>query len=387
MQIGVEIEGLEPSLAPGQARTLPGAAYTSAEVFHWERERLFEGGWPCVAASEQAADPGARLAVRVGNEGILLVRDEERRLRGFFNVCRHRAHELLEPGTTDRVRVQKCPYHAWVYGLDGALLATPRFDPPDGFHRSDHGLVPLPVVEWHGLVFANCSGDAPAFARLVGSLDSLVAGHEPERLRCCASHTYEVAANWKLLVENYHECYHCRSIHPELCRITPPDSGTNLTPDGAWIGGPMDLMKHAQTMSLDGRSLGIPLRGLDEQARRRVFYFGYFPNLLLSLHPDYVMIHRLEPLAPDHTRVECRWLFPPEALEQPGFDPAYAVEFWDLTNRQDWSACESVQRGVSSRGYRPGVLGGHEDAVAAFVGLVAGCYRRGGLEGVLRNQA
>jgi Rieske 2Fe-2S family protein len=139
----------------------------------------------------------------------------------------------------------------------------------------------------------------------------------------------------------------------------------------------MELVDHAETMSLTGRSGGIRLPGLSDRQAREVWYHGLFPNLLLSLHPDYVMFHRLDPVAPDETTVECAWLFPPEARERPGFDPGYAVEFWDLTNREDWAACESVQRGLASRGARQGPFARMEDEVALFQKMVARAYLEG----------
>jgi Rieske 2Fe-2S family protein len=139
----------------------------------------------------------------------------------------------------------------------------------------------------------------------------------------------------------------------------------------------MDLKEHAQTMSISGQSGGQPIAGLSPDHLRQVYYFGLFPNLLVSPHPDYVMTHRVQPLSPDRSRVECRWLFPREVSERPGFDPSYAVEFWDITNRQDWRACESVQRGVSSRAYRPGPLALEEDNVHQFLTMVAGGYLEG----------
>jgi Rieske 2Fe-2S family protein len=139
----------------------------------------------------------------------------------------------------------------------------------------------------------------------------------------------------------------------------------------------MDLKEHAATMSLSGESGGVMIPGLDERQLRQVNYFGLFPNLLISPHPDYVMAHRIEPLGPDRSRIECQWLFPAQAFARPDFDPGYAVEFWDLTNRQDWSACEAVQRGVASRGYRPGPLALEEDNVHQFLTMVAGGYLEG----------
>lgn len=136
----------------------------------------------------------------------------------------------------------------------------------------------------------------------------------------------------------------------------------------------MDLRDGMATMSLDGTSGGVPLRGLVGEGLRTVIYVNIFPNVLLSLHPDYVMTHRLIPLAPDRTRIECCWAFAPEAVARPGFDPGYAVEFWDIINRQDWEACESVQRGLSSPHAVPGPLSPDEDAVYSFVTMIARGY-------------
>jgi glycine betaine catabolism A len=233
-------------------------------------------------------------------------------------------------------------------------------------------------VEWHGWLFANASGDAPPFGEHVGNLGEMIQNHDCEGLVVAARHDYQIAANWKILAENYHECYHCSSIHPELCEVSPPSSGgDNLEPEGAWLGGPMDLFEGVETMSLDGKSHAPALQRLAEGQDRTVYYFQLFPNLLLSLHPDYVMSHRLLPLAPGRTAVECEWLFSREAVAQEGFDPSYASDFWDVTNRQDWYACEAVQRGASSRGYRRGPLSPREDAVYQLITMVANSYLEG----------
>src|SRR5262249_52376932 len=153
------------------------------------------------------------------------------------------------------------------------------------------------------LLFVDGSGGAAGPLPLA-ALDEIVAPYEPERLVTTAVHSYDTAANWKILSENYHECYHCPAIHPELCRVSPPRSGENYATTGAWIGGWMELRSGAATMSLDGQSNGLPLRGLQGEALRTVSYIQIFPNVLLSLHPDYVMTHRLVPVAPDRTWIE-----------------------------------------------------------------------------------
>ena len=370
---------LEPVLAPSLdgSRTLPAEAYTSQAVFDWEVEHFFEDGWVCVGRADDLANPGDQRAFRIGTEGILVVRDRDGNLRGFYNTCRHRGHELLEPGTSRNLRAIKCPYHAWVYQLDGSLGAAPRFGDQEGFDKTDYPLVAARIHEWSGWIFVNASGSALPFEESVGNLDALLAPWEADRLFVAATHEYVIEANWKTITENYHECYHCPSIHPELCVVTPPDSGDNYPHDGLWVGGSMVLKDFAETMSLTGESNGVRIRGLNDQQAREVYYFGLFPNLLISMHPDYVMTHRFEPLGPGRSKVECQWLFPPEAKDRSGFSPDYASEFWDITNREDWLACESVYRGLQSEGFRQGPFAWSEDEVHIFMAMIARGYLDG----------
>ena len=363
------------SLLPfGESSMLPVAAYVDPDVFAWEQRHFFGGGWMCVGRSEQVPGPGDQHAEALGLGSVLLARDDGGVLHAFANTCRHRGHELLPSGAATQQQVIICPYHSWTYSLNGDLRAAAGFKNQPGFVADNWGLIPLPVTEWRGLVFVDGSRSSPPLADRILTLDDLVAPYEPERLVVAGQHEYHVGANWKILTENYHECYHCPAIHPELCRVSPPRSGENYSVPGAWVGGYMKLRDGMATMSLDGASHAEPLRGLDEKGLRTVTYVGIFPNLLVSLHPDYVMVHRLMPLAADQTRIECTWAFAPESVARPGFDPGYAVEFWDIVNRQDWQACESVQRGLSSPHAVPGPLSPQEDAVYQFVTMVARGY-------------
>jgi glycine betaine catabolism A len=373
------LESLQATLRPlGLARGLPAAAYLADDVLAWELAHLFEGGWASAGRAPELAEAGARMAVEVGREPVLLLRAGDGRLRATSDVCRHRGHLLAEPGqppTSGRAVV--CPYHGWAYGLDGSLAGAPSMRGVEEFDPSTCGLPEFPLEEWMGFAMVNVSGDAPSLPGHLGSLLGMLHPWAPTDLVTAARESYVVAANWKVISENYHECDHCSNIHPALCRVSPPDSGANLEPDGAWVGGWMDLAPNAETMSFDGRSDSVPIPGLDERLRRRVLYMQAAPNLLLSMHPDYVLTHRLHPLAPGRTRVECEWLFPAGAFDLPGFDPAYAVKFWDRTNREDWRACESVQRGLAARAYVPGPLSPREDAVHRFLMMVASAYRDG----------
>jgi Rieske 2Fe-2S family protein len=365
--------GLDAALRPfGESTMLPAEAYTSPEVLAWERRHFFAASWVCLGRNEVVLGAGVtQAATRVGDVAVLLARDPSGALSAYANTCRHRGHELLPDGGTSAKRAVVCPYHAWSYDLSGSLIAAPGFGEVLSFDPADHGLVRLPVRTWQGWVFVNALGNEPSFEAHLGGLADLVAPYRPASLVLGATHDYVVAANWKVVTENYHECYHCPLIHPELCQVSPPASGSNFDLPGAWVGGSMDLAEDAVTMSLDGHSDGQPLPGADP---RQVLYLGLLPNLLLSLHPDYVMTHRMRPLAPGETQVECAWYF-----SDADVDPAYAVEFWDTTNWQDWRACESVQRGLSSPHFVPGPLAPSEDAVHQLVTRIARGYREGAL--------
>lgn len=366
-------EAVAAALAPfGSSRMLPGAAYTDPAVLAWEIEHLFEGSWVCVGRVGDLDRPGAQRATWVGRTGVLVVRDDDGGLHAYANICRHRGHELLPCGSTATRPFIVCPYHSWSYALDGSLRAAARFGELD---PDEFGLVRLASHQWGGWLFVNVSGTAAPFATHAGDLVDVLAAWPIERLVPVVTHRYELAANWKLVQENYQECYHCPSIHPELCRVSVHSSGDNLHGvEGAWVGGTMELEAGAVTMSVDGRSGGVVIDTLSERQRRTVTYVGLFPNLLVAAHPDYVMTHRVEPIDAERSRIECSWLFPPEAVARDGFDPAYAVDFWDVVNRQDWAAVESVQRALGSPAYVPGVLAPHEDAVYELVTMVARAY-------------
>lgn len=347
------------------AFTLPGRYYTAPEVFTAETERLFCGGWYFAARAEEIPEHGDFLNVTIGEESIILVRDGEA-IRGLFNVCRHRGSRMCEEERGHFSDCIRCPYHAWAYGLDGRLLAARHMQELPGFDRADYPLVSAAVAEWDGFLLVNLSENPEpfekAFAPLLGRFRAWNIGD----LRRGAQADYEIQANWKLIIENYSECYHCNLVHPELVRLSPADSGRNDLSEGPFLGGYMDLNDACGTMTETGRSPRPPLPGVEGEERKRVYYYALFPNLLLSLHPDYVMAHFLQPLAPDRTHITCEWYFHPETMQRPDFDPQDAVRFWDRVNRQDWRVCELSQQGVSSRAYRPGPYANQEGLLWAF---------------------
>lgn len=364
----------------GQNFTLPAASYTDQVVYDWEMENIFRNGWVCVGRTDELVAAGQIRAVDVAGEGVLITRDSEGAVAAYSNVCRHRGHELAPIGEAIDARLIRCPYHAWSYRYDGSLRAAPTFTQAPGFDFGDYPLITIDTADYGGWLWVDLSSSAPPIAENFGNLSELIAPYQTDGLRTAATHSYTIDANWKIVVENYNECYHCSSIHPELCEVTPVDSGYDHQPTGMWLGGTMDLKEHAVTMSLDGHSDGVNFPGvLAAGLERQVWYLTVLPNFLLSLHPDYVMTHRLQPLGTGQTQVECSWLFPEEAFDLPEFDPAYAVDFWDITNREDWAACEAVMRGVRNQGYRPGPLSTWEGTVYQFLTVMGHLYLGEGL--------
>jgi glycine betaine catabolism A len=357
-----------------QATQLPPRAYVDEAVADWEAEHLFLGGWVCVGHAQPLAERGRFLTRQIKDESLLFVGDDEGRAHGFFNVCRHRGARLVsEPEGTMR-RLQ-CPYHAWCYRFDGSLQSAPHTDEIEDFDPATSGLNRLRMEEVHGLLFADISGTAGPLADHLGELTPHLEHYRLGDLHRAAAITYDVEANWKAIVENYSECLHCPGVHPELNRLSHYMSGEEYEGAGAWCGGSMTLTEGAETMASNGGHGTRPaIAGLTEQEQRDVLYFALFPNLLVSLHPDYVMVHTLWPRGAGRTEVVCEWFFEPETMAQPGFDATDAVEFWDRVNRQDWNVCELVQRGIGSRGHVPGRYTETEQTVHAFDQLVAEAY-------------
>jgi Rieske 2Fe-2S family protein len=368
-----------------EAHLLPARVFHDADVFAFEQDRWFARTWLCVGRDEDVAQPGTYLLARAAGESVIILRGRDGVVRAFNNVCRHRGSTLLDdpaegvgsPGKL--VRIQ-CPYHAWIYDLDGSLKRAPHTEDIDHFVAADQGLFPVRLETWAGFLFINLDPDAEPLSAYLADLPASVAHYPIESLRRARRIEYDVAANWKVIGENYSECYHCPGVHPQLNRLSPYDRGHNLESSGPWAGGWMELIDAADTMSVDGASHGrAPLAGVSGEDTRRVYYIVLWPNLLLSLHPDYVMTHQVWPIDAEHSRVVCDWLFDPATMARPDFDPSDAVDFWDTTNRQDWDVCERQQEGTRSRAYVPGRYSLMEDMVHAFDLMAADRYADDGM--------
>lgn len=352
------MSGLQPAL--------PRELYVDPASWATEREVVLLREWTCVGrrADLGLADPARLAVVDVLGESVIVTADADGALHAAYNVCRHRGAQLVpaEPGgepVTCAVAALRCPYHSWTYGLDGSLLRAPHADDVD---RAGFSLHPVAVDEWGGFVFVRLAEPAPgrttplaaAVERPTRTLDhydlgTLVTGRVL---------SYEVAANWKVVAENYNECYHCGPVHPELCRLVPAFAGGGADLD--WDHG-VPHRDGAWTFTVSGTSTRSPLPGLDETERTHHKGELVYPNLMLSCSADHVAAFVLRPRAVDRTRIDCLLLFAADAVADPDFDPSDAADLWDLVNRQDWAICESVQRGMSSRAYTHGWFAPMED--------------------------
>ncbi|MBA2519623.1 MAG: aromatic ring-hydroxylating dioxygenase subunit alpha [Chloroflexia bacterium] len=363
-----------------RASLMPPRVYHDPAVFQYEQEAWYGGDWVCVGRTEDAERTGQYFLATVAGESIIVVRGDDGELRAFYNVCRHRGATLVEEPCGALVRFQ-CPYHAWIYNLKGDLRPPRHTELLEDFDPAAWGLVPVPLAVWQGYIFLDLSGEAAPLAAHLGDLPGELARFDLGALRRARRIEYDVAANWKAIIENYEEYYHCPGVHPQLNRITPYNLGEWVDGDGPWLGSWMPVVGEFETLSMDGASHGRPpIAGTRDEDMRRIYYFVVWPNMLISLHPDYLMTHWLEPVAPGRTRIVCEWAFAAEAMAEPDFDPSDAVDFWDLTNRQDWHVCQLQQAGTRSRAYTAGRYSGIEGSVHGFDLMVADRYANDGIQ-------
>jgi glycine betaine catabolism A len=351
-----------PEAAP---QTLPARYYTSEPVFREEMERFYFTNWVCAGRADTIPAAGGYFVREIAGESVIVVRDSAGAVRAFYNVCRHRGTRICTDSEGHFGGRIRCPYHGWTYGLDGQLRGAPQMAEAD-FDAEKYPLHAIHTGIWDGHIFLNLSRDPEPLARQLADLPEKFAAWRMQDLRLYKRIAYDVRANWKLVILNYNECLHCPLVHPALSRLTDSLGADNQAPQPTYLGGVMGFSGGAETMSVDGKRRRDFLPGLDDIQRRQVHYYTVYPNLLLSLHPDYMMVHTLWPKAVDHTQILCEWYFHPAELAKPDFCGDDAVEFWDTTNREDWRVVELSQAGIQSRAYTPGPYSRREELLHAF---------------------
>ncbi|HEY7499820.1 MAG TPA: aromatic ring-hydroxylating dioxygenase subunit alpha [Vicinamibacterales bacterium] len=353
-------------LMPDTARTLPATYYVDERFFAREMDRLYRRMWICAGRTEEIARTGQFVLRDLAGDSIIVTRSSADSVRAFHNVCRHRGTRLCTETSGAFPGSIQCPYHSWTYALDGRLIGAPHMDEVPHFRKEEYPLHRVHADVWDGHLFLNVADAPPPLSSQLADLPEKFRPWRMQDLRLGRRIVYDVRANWKLIVQNYNECLHCPNLHPALNKLSHYLSGENEPLRATYMGGRMDLRPGVDTLSIDGSCPRERLPGLSAEDTRRVYYYAIFPNMLLSLHPDYMMVHTLWPIAPDRTINVCEWHFQPAEMARPGFDPSDAVDFWDVTNRQDWHVCELSQLGISSRAYTPGPYSNREDLLFAF---------------------
>jgi phenylpropionate dioxygenase-like ring-hydroxylating dioxygenase large terminal subunit len=365
------------------SRTPDGRIYWDPETLETELDQFFYRNWVNVGRTESIPNPGDFFTRKVGRESILIVRGPDRIVRGFYNLCRHRGTQVELSSEGKGAHSFICPYHSWAYDLTGRLIGALHMKEQVDFDRANYGLHPVRVETWGGFLWVNLEPAGPSLQETLGPFFARFDRFPIADLRLGATMSYEVEANWKVLVENFSECYHCAPVHPSLNRLTPYLSGDNdarfsdAAAKSLFSGGFMEFAQDFQSMTRTGYTNRPRIPGMTEVDKKRVYYYVVFPNLFFSLHPDYLMIHRCWPVTPSHSRIENEFYFTEQAMAAPDFDPSDAAGLWDEINRQDWTVCQLAQQGMASRAWNGGRYSDQEELVRDFDNFIVGRLGRG----------
>lgn len=356
-----------------EATGLPNACYTSAEWLEAENERVFARTWMLAGFCRNIPDKGDACPVEVAGMPLLILRDNDDEVRVFHNVCRHRGAVVVPEKCSGR-RMLTCPYHAWVYGLDGSLRSRPHFFGGDQHDNSPGpdapGLMPVRHAIWHDLIFVNISGDAAPFEEHWEPFARCTPDYDFSALRFAKLLEFEVKGNWKLIYENFYDAYHVPTVHPYMNEMVPLRERVGPIPDGPWLHN-TSLIRNPQ----EGRGIGMPFYpGLDEIGQHTEWYFVLFPSMAVQLWPDQLAIFQLFALEPGRTIGHIHLYFIGEAATEPQYEPnrQAVYDMWESLNPEDFGIVENMQRARRSPGFDGGVLSPFWDpATRHFAKLMA----------------
>ena len=375
-------------LPPVEAESLPPWCYTSDAFYAREVRDIFMRSWNFVGRVERVPKPGDTLALDYAGVPIIILRDRAGMLRCFANACRHRGALLLEAGSGN-CRTIKCPYHGWVYGLDGSLQGAPDMERAAGFEKAEYGLTPIRLEVWAGFMFVCFDPAAPGLMDTLGDLPEKLAPYRLEEMVPTYRREYLVACNWKGLIENANEYYHTPTVHGRSIYTQPVDFlGQAGSPMAVLPNDPQRgaynffFMPHEGTRSLLPGDTGFePMAQLPARIRHGSYFGLVFPCMHLSCHNDVMWLMEVYPNGPGHIRVAQVGCFPPSALARPDFEAVSAryIKRWELTLAEDIAQIELQQRGLASPLARPGRVCHVEDKLQIF--------RRMVVERVIGNQA
>jgi choline monooxygenase len=352
-----------------RATTLIPDAYTEQTFFDLEREQVFAHSWIPVCVADEVAEPGDFLVVDAAGRSVIVCRNGEGALRAHHNVCRHRGSRLCDPGAGHTERFFKCPYHSWAYDLDGKCLGTPLFTadsevPEDqraifdmagvkAFDKADYGLYPVRCEQWGFLIFICLDDGAPALFDELGDLPERLAGFRPAEWQLERRLEYEIAANWKLIAENFMEYYHLPWVHPSLVKVSPMDAHYRWQGTGKYVGF---CTTPIASNTESGGWLGLPaIEGLSQDDAVSARFVWLYPNIALNVMPNHVFLMLARPAGPSRTTETAYLLTHPQSRKHArDSDIDDLITFWDEVNREDIAIVERVQDGLSNPAYGGG---------------------------------
>lgn len=373
--------------------TLEQQFYVDPAIFQIDLDLIYRRHWLLAGPTCRLERNGDYFTYQVANDSLVILRDEAGEVRAYHNVCRHRGSRVCldEQGHAKRL---VCPYHHWSYGLDGALCSARHL--PTEVAQSSLGLHPVPVRVVAGLIFICLAADPPDFTHTAADVSEYLAPHGLDRTRVCRRTVEVIRANWKVVAENFWECYHCAPTHPEFCGVMSYAHAQNnerllaerrqyeeeweattrrrgfkvgrveMSARGVHQGGRVAIRPGFVTQSQHGQPLA-PLLGSYTEYDGGITSFMHFPLIWYVVSNDHALLTRFTPVSPLETELELTWLVREDAIEGRDYDPDAVCWLWEVTAAQDKTICENNQRGILSSRYQPGPYSTTESSVDEFV--------------------
>ncbi len=361
--------------------------YTDQQIFELEWAHIWKKYWLFAGTTAEIPKPGDYFTYTAHHDSIIVIRGDQGEVFAHYNTCRHRGSVvcLMERGNAPKLM---CPYHQWVYNKDGSLFKARLM--PEDFDKSAHGLHPVKVAIAHGLIFISLAQNPPDFTKVSQDYGSFLQPYKIDKAKVAYKKTYELATNWKLVAENFRECYHCGVAHPEYCKAVVGanlrESADEITAerrvgwqkkglaihdidfenDSFHFAVRYPLRQEVQSYSLDGKPVAIPM-GDHQDYDAGVLGLVVYPNFWMDAVSDYIWTMRLTALSPSRTAIELTWLVDQEAVEGVDYTVERLTDFWRVTGEQDWELCENNYRGIQSSHYQPGPYAPVEAEVSKFV--------------------
>ena len=384
-----------------KGHTLPRELYVSEEAFAFDTQAMLKSVWLYACTVAHVKKPGDYFVFELANNSVIIVRGRDNKVRAFWNSCRHRGSKICLEQSGHAPRLT-CPYHQWTYGLDGKLLAARSM--AEDFEKQDHGLSPVALENVGGLIFVCMADNPPPIDRVKLDVSEQIAVYDLEHLKVAVQDNYIEDANWKLVMENNRECYHCDAGHPELISVLgtygfgkglPEDGDADIVDDSAYdalvaakrkewkaLGIDRDLIEFpdgwwhrvarlalangAVTQSIDGKLACKKLIGPFTQPETSSLSVWTQPNSWHHFCCDHVVTFSLTPIGSGKTLLQTSWLVHEDAVEGVDYDPDHITALWRATNTQDGHFSMVNHQGISSGGYAQGPYAVEEKLVEDF---------------------